>query len=82
MYTELLLTSFVVLRWTTLETDVATAKRFISHIVFPVARKTLYHIKDALCSRAPKPGARPPMLVRPQTNDAHPERPSENEVSR
>jgi hypothetical protein len=82
MYTELLLASFVVLRWSTLETDVGVAKRFVSHVVFPLARNAVHQIKDALCSRAPKPGMRPPALARPQTNDANPQRASETDVSR
>jgi hypothetical protein len=82
MYTELLLGSFVVLRWTTLESDVATAKRFVSHVVFPFARAAVHHVKDSFCNRAPRPGMRPPPLARPQTNDAHPERASEADVSR
>jgi hypothetical protein len=82
MYTELLFASFVVLRWSTLETDVTACKRFVSTVVFPLARAGLHHIKDALCSRAPKPGMRPPSLARPQTNDANHERASEGEISR
>ena len=81
MYTELLLASFVVLRWSSLETDVAAGKRFVTHVVFPVGRAAVNHIKDALCSRPPKPGMRPPPLPRPQTNDAHSEGAGEASVS-
>lgn len=82
MYTELLLASVVVLRWGTLEMDVAAGKRLVTQVLFPLARTAVHHVKDLLCSRAPKPGMRPPPLARPQTNDAHPERTSETDVSR
>lgn len=79
MYTELLLASFVVLRWSTLEADVGTAKRLVTHVVVPFVRTTVHHVQDLCCKRGPKPGMRPPPLVRPsstETNDANSERAS------
>ena len=76
--------SYIVLRWNSLESDVTTAKRFVSHIALPMGLAALHRLKDACCSRHPKPGMRPPSLpprVATQTNDSTDERPSENTVS-
>lgn len=65
MYLELLAASFVIFRWNHLESDVATAKYVITHVLIPFAQSGFHHMKDSCCSRKPQPGMRPPSLQRP-----------------
>lgn len=85
MYTEAFVAaSYVLFRWNSLESDITMAKRFVTHFAIPFALAALHKAKDACCSRAPKPGMRPPALpprVQPQTNDSNHEGASQEKVS-